>query len=164
MIQLVRIKQVRNNPYKSIIHVNDLRALFPEEQIPFLEFFTYLQAVVFASNLCSFSIFLGFSNSVMYLAILWPGPFFYDFLMTFVNGLIVSFICSFCCSAALQCFHDAQIIMSANISLIINKKQSSTMTKVLSCSLEILSDLRWRFAAIVHRLKSLSIFAKASIY
>ena len=74
MIQLVRIKQVRNNPYKSIIHVNDLRALFPEEQIPCLEFFRYLQAVVFASNLCSFSIFLRFSNSVMYLAIFWPGP------------------------------------------------------------------------------------------
>ena len=97
----VRIKQVGNNPYKSIIHVNNLRALFPEEQIPCLEIFRYLQAVVFVSNLCSFSILLGFSNSVMYLAIFWWGSFFYALLMTFVNGLIASFICSFCCSAAL---------------------------------------------------------------
>ena len=29
----VRIKQVENGPYKSITHINDLRALFPEEQI-----------------------------------------------------------------------------------------------------------------------------------
>ena len=29
----VRIKQVESGPYKSITHVNDLRALFPEEQI-----------------------------------------------------------------------------------------------------------------------------------
>ena len=29
----VRIKQVKNGPYKSITYVNDLRALFPEEQI-----------------------------------------------------------------------------------------------------------------------------------
>ena len=29
----VRIKQVENVPYKSITCVNDLRALFPEEQI-----------------------------------------------------------------------------------------------------------------------------------
>ena len=29
----VRIKQVENGPYKSITHVNDLMALFPEEQI-----------------------------------------------------------------------------------------------------------------------------------
>ena len=58
----VRIKQVGNNPYKRIIHVNNLRALFPEEQIPCLEFFRYLQAVVFVSNLRSFSILLGFGN------------------------------------------------------------------------------------------------------
>ena len=29
----VRIKQVENGPYKNITHVNDLRALFPVEQI-----------------------------------------------------------------------------------------------------------------------------------
>ena len=29
----IRIKQVENGPYKSFTHVNDLRALFPEEQI-----------------------------------------------------------------------------------------------------------------------------------
>ena len=29
----VRIKQFENGPYKSIIHVNDWRALFPEQQI-----------------------------------------------------------------------------------------------------------------------------------
>ena len=29
----VRIKQVENGPYKSITHINDLRVLFPEEQI-----------------------------------------------------------------------------------------------------------------------------------
>ena len=29
----VRIKQVENGPYKNITHINDLRVLFPEEQI-----------------------------------------------------------------------------------------------------------------------------------
>ena len=29
----VRMKQVENGPYKSITLINDLRALFPEEQI-----------------------------------------------------------------------------------------------------------------------------------
>ena len=35
---------------------------------------------------------------------------------------------------------------------------------VLKADLEILSDLRWSFATVVHRWKSLSIFAKASIF
>ena len=34
---------------------------------------------------------------------------------------------------------------------------------VLKADLEILSDLRWSFATVVHRWKYLSIFAKASI-
>ena len=34
---------------------------------------------------------------------------------------------------------------------------------VLKVDLEILSDLRWSFEAVVDRWKSLSIFAKASI-
>ena len=50
-------------------------------------------------------------------------PFFRTLLMTFVICLIALFICSFYCSAALSCFHGVQIIMSANISLMINKKQ-----------------------------------------
>ena len=29
----VKIKQVENGPYKSITHVKDLRALFPEERL-----------------------------------------------------------------------------------------------------------------------------------
>ena len=33
VIGTVRIKQVKNGPYKNITYVNDLRALFPEEQI-----------------------------------------------------------------------------------------------------------------------------------
>ena len=32
-VNSVRIKQVENGPYKSITHVYDLRALFPEEQV-----------------------------------------------------------------------------------------------------------------------------------
>ena len=35
---------------------------------------------------------------------------------------------------------------------------------VLKTDLEILSDLRWSFAAVVHRWKSLSIFVRASIF
>ena len=35
---------------------------------------------------------------------------------------------------------------------------------VLKVDLEILSDLRWSFEAVVDRWKSLSIFAKASIF
>ena len=65
----------------------------------------------------------------MYLAIFWQHPF----LMMFVICLIASFICSFCYSAALQCFHSVQIIKSPNISLTIKKKSnSSTMTRILS--------------------------------
>ena len=65
----------------------------------------------------------------MYLAIFWQRPF----LMMFVICLIASFICSFCYSAALQCFHSVQIIKSPNISLTIKKKSnSSTMTRILS--------------------------------
>ena len=35
---------------------------------------------------------------------------------------------------------------------------------VLKVDLEILSDLRWSFEAVVDRWKSLSIFARASIF
>ena len=35
---------------------------------------------------------------------------------------------------------------------------------VLKADLEILSDLRWSFESVVDRWKSLSIFAKASIF
>ena len=46
----VRIKQVENGPYKNITHVNDLRALFPVEQISMSWVFRYLQAVVLFLN------------------------------------------------------------------------------------------------------------------
>ena len=56
----VRIKQVENGPYKNITR----------SKFPCLEFFRYLQAVVFVSDLCSFSFFfLVFSISDIYLAI-----------------------------------------------------------------------------------------------
>ena len=40
---------------------------FLRSKFPCLDLFRYLQAVVFVSNLCSFSFFLVFSISVMYL-------------------------------------------------------------------------------------------------
>ena len=55
-----------------ISHVNKLTALYLEEQC--LELFSYLQAVVFVSNLCSSSIF--FSTYVMHLAIFGQHPLF----------------------------------------------------------------------------------------
>ena len=102
----VRIKRAENGPYKSVTRVNDLRAIyFLRRKFSCLQLFRYLQAVLFLSNLCSFSIFLVFNISVMYLAILWQSPFFRALMMAFVICLITSFICSFCCSAALQCLH-----------------------------------------------------------
>ena len=49
---------------------------FLRSKFPCLELFRYLQAVVFVSNLCSFSTFLVFNISVMYLAIFWQRPLF----------------------------------------------------------------------------------------
>ena len=67
----VRIKQAENGPYKSVTHVNNLRAIyFLRRNFSCLQLFRYLEAILFLSNLCSFSIFLVFSISVMYLAIL----------------------------------------------------------------------------------------------
>ena len=43
----LRFKQVENGPYKTIPHVNNLRALLPRSKFPCLELFRYLQAVLF---------------------------------------------------------------------------------------------------------------------
>ena len=68
----VRIKQVENGPYKNFTHINDLKALFPQEQISMSRvvqvftsccvrfYFVFIQLAFF---------FLVFSISVMYLAI-----------------------------------------------------------------------------------------------
>ena len=83
-------------------HISTIWGLyFLRSNFPYLELFRSLQAVAFVSTLCSFSIFLVLSISVMYLAIFWQRLLFRALLMAFVIYLMASFICSFCCSAAL---------------------------------------------------------------
>ena len=58
-------------------HMSTISGLyFLKSKFPCLELFRYLPAVVFVSNLCSFSIFLVFSISVIYLTIFCEGPCF----------------------------------------------------------------------------------------
>ena len=97
---------------------------FLRSKVPCLELFRYLQAVVFVLicvNLVCF--FLVFSISVMYLAIFWQRPFFALFSSRLLFAFLSRLFTSYCCSAVLQCFHGVQIIMSANISQMINKNQ-----------------------------------------
>ena len=102
---LLSMVQLGSNRLKMVhikaSHITIWGLYFLRSNFPYLQLFRYLQAAVFVSTLCSFSIFLVLSISVMYLTIFWQRPLFCALLMTFVICLIASFICSFCCSAAL---------------------------------------------------------------
>ena len=103
---LLSMVQLGSNRLKMVqikaSHISTIWGLyFLRSNFPYLELFRSLQAVAFVSTLCSFSIFLVLSISVMYLAIFWQRLLFRALLMAFVIYLMASFICSFCCSAAL---------------------------------------------------------------
>ena len=75
MVQLGsnRLKMV----YVKASHASAIWGLyFLRSKFPCFELFRYLQAVVSVSNLRSFSTFLEFSISVIYLAIFWQRPLF----------------------------------------------------------------------------------------
>ena len=100
-------------------HMSSIWGLcFLRSKFPCLELFRYLQAVGFVSNLCLFSIFLVFSNSVMYAMPLFSRCF--DDVCYLPHCLVYLLILLFCCIAVFPCCSDNP----ANIN-------SSIMTKVL---------------------------------
>ena len=101
---LLSMVQVGSNRLKMVhikaSHMPTIWGLyFRRSKFPCLDLFRYLQAVVFVPYLCSFSFFLVFSISVMYLAIFWQHPFFFALfwwclLFASLPRLFVSFYCS----------------------------------------------------------------------
>ena len=120
----VRIKQVENGPYKNITHVNDLRALFPVEQISMSWVFRYLQAVVLFLN-CVHWFLLAFA----FCSWQYSGKAFFSrsFRWPLLFASLLRLFVSFRCSATFYCFRDVQIIMSVNINQMINKNNSSIL-------------------------------------
>ena len=98
--------QGENGPYKNVMHLNDLRALFPEGQISMS-----CAVQVFTSCCVRFLIVLIYflSICVLYLAIFWQCLFS---SRSFWWRLLFA---PFCCSVALYCFHGVQMSVKDHV-------------------------------------------------
>ena len=124
---LLSMVQLGSNKLKRVhikaSHMSTIWGLyFLRSKFPCLDLFRYLQAVVFVSNLGSFSLLF-----FLFLLCIWQyydiTSFFWGFWLYLLFASLPHLCALFCCSSALQCFHGVQIIMSANISQMINKNQ-----------------------------------------